>query len=134
MSFYEIANFIVNEYTYRCCECDICNSIKNTGSNKCCDDEKNCVAGVADYLKEKFGGDESESAYISATEIARYLNTEATDEQFAEVFALLHRAMSGRNMSNVYDTKQIIEQMDVDVLMQCLGRTLKEIQAQMEEK
>ena len=74
----------------------------------------------------------NEYTYMPATEIARYLNKEATDEQFAEVFALLHRAMFGRNLSNVYDTKQIIKQMNVDALMQCLGRTLKEIQNSLE--
>ena len=131
MSFYKkIADFIVNDY--KGCECSICNSIKNTGSNKCCEDENNCITGVVDCLKEMFGG--SEYTYIPAIEIARYLNSESTDEQFAEVFALLYKMMTqgGRGISNAYDAKQVIKQMDVDALMQCLGRTLKEIQVREE--
>lgn len=77
----------------------------------------------------------NEYTYIPAIEIARYLNSEATDEQFAEVFALLYKMMTqgGRGISNVYDTKQIIKQMDVNSLIQHLERTLKEIQVQLEE-
>ena len=64
MSFYKkIADFIVNDY--KGCECSICNSIKNTGSNKCCEDEKNCITGVVDCLKEMFGG--SEYTYIHSS-------------------------------------------------------------------
>ena len=75
---------------------------------------------------------------MKAYEVAAWLNnsdsTGATDEQFAEVFALLYKMMTqgGRGISNAYDTKQVIKQMDVDALMQCLGRTLKEIQVREE--
>lgn len=72
--------------------------------------------------------------YLSSSEIARFLNSETvTDEQFAEVFALLDMAQNGRGIPMMYDTKQVIKNMDVDGLMKRLGDMLKEIQQNVED-
>ena len=66
-------------------------------------------------------------------EIAEWLNKDATDEQFAEVFALLEIGMCGRGIPKEYDTETIILNMDVDLICSKLKHVLKEIQENVEE-
>ena len=71
---------------------------------------------------------------MKPNEIVKYLNTDATDEQFAEVFALLEIAMNGRGIPQEYDTEKIIAFMNVDIVCNKLKDILKEIQDNMADK
>lgn len=129
INYKELAEFMLKDFSEKG-ECQYCNAIKNTGSNVCCDDSNNCIKGLADYLYKRF-----ETGYkrMLASEVARYMNTEATDVQFAEMFALLDKAQNGRGIPMMYDTKQVIKNMDIDGLMERLGNMLKEIQQNIED-
>lgn len=65
---------------------------------------------------------------MNAREVANWLNAEATDEEFAEVFALLDMAMFGRGIPNNYSREGIIERADYNVLCKKLCDILTEIQ------
>lgn len=69
---------------------------------------------------------------MKAYEVAAWLNnsdsTGATDEQFAEVFALLEKMMYGRRIAEIYDAEFIIKNMDVDHICNTLKTILIEIQ------
>ena len=64
----------------------------------------------------------------SPYEIANWLNKEASDDQFAEVFALLEIMMNGRGNFNCYDTDGIILNMKPDVICNRIKTILNEIQ------
>lgn len=70
----------------------------------------------------------------SMYEIAEFLNKDATDEQFAEVFALLELSMNGRRVPQIYDTEQVICNMNVDSVCNRLRDILKEIQSNVREE
>jgi hypothetical protein len=65
---------------------------------------------------------------MSAIEVANWLNTEATDEEFAEVFALLDMAMFGRGIPKYYNRESIIKRADYKQLCKKLKDILLEIQ------
>lgn len=65
---------------------------------------------------------------MNAIEVANWLNTEATDEEFAEVFALLDMAMFGRGIPTHYSREGIIERADYNGLCKRLNDILLEIQ------
>lgn len=130
INYEELADFMLKDFSKKG-ECQYCNVIKNTGSNVCCNDSNNCIKGMADYLYKRF---ETDYMLMTASEVARFLNSETvTDEQFAEVFALLDMAQNGRGIPMMYDTKQVIKNMDVDGLMKRLGNILKEVQQNIED-
>ena len=70
---------------------------------------------------------------MKPSEIVNFLNTDATDAQFAEVFALLEISMCGRGIPQVYDTESIILNMNVDTICNKLKSILKEIQKKAED-
>lgn len=70
---------------------------------------------------------------MNVYEIAEFLNTKATDEQFAELFALLERAMFGRGVPKEYDTETIILNMDVNAVCKRMRNMLINIQREIEE-
>lgn len=65
-------------------------------------------------------------------EIAAWLNNldseGATDEEFAEVFALMDYSRNGRGLPNMYDSNILIKQMNVDAFCKHLKEILTEIQ------
>ena len=69
---------------------------------------------------------------MTAGEVVKFLNEDATDEQFAEVFALLEIAMIGRGLPMIYDTEDIILNMDIDCICNKVKIILKEIQENVE--
>lgn len=86
------------------------------------------VEKVEDLIKQL-----KEMMYMkSMYEIAKLLNYKVTDEQFAEVFALLERMMCGRQIPQIYDTEKLILNMDVDCVCNRLRQILKEIQGNVE--
>lgn len=127
INYEELADFIIQfskgDECVHCCP---------STANKCDSNNKNCVKGLATYLYSRF---ETDYILMTASEVARFLNSEAiTDEQFAEVFALLDMAQNGRGIPMMYDTKQVIKNMDVEGLMKRLGNILKEVQQNIEEE
>lgn len=129
INYEDLARFILYDFQKKG-ECHYCDVIKKTGNNDCCENENNCIKGFASYLYKRF---ETGYIHMTASEVARFLNLETTDEQFAEVFALLNIAQNGRGIPMMYDTKQVIKNMDVDSLMKQLGNMLKEIQQNVED-
>lgn len=125
VNYEELADFIIQfNKGDECVHC--CAAI----ANKCDSNNKNCVKGLATYLYTRF---ETDYICMTPSEIARHMNTETTDEQFAEVFALLDMAQNDRGIPMMYDTKQVIKNMDVDGLMKRLGNILKEVQQNIED-
>ena len=64
----------------------------------------------------------------TAYEIATWLNEDATDEEFASVFALLGMMMNGRKIPNIYDNIDIIVNANYDDVWRRLNTICKEIQ------
>ena len=71
---------------------------------------------------------------MKPNEVVKFLNTDATDEQFAEVFALLEIAMNGRGVPQDYNAEKIIAFMNVDIVCNKLKVILKEIQEKFASK
>lgn len=69
----------------------------------------------------------------TTSEIVKWINEDVSDEQFAEIFALLELTMLGRGVPRIYNTEQIILNMDVDCVCNRLKEILKEIQQNVEE-
>lgn len=71
-------------------------------------------------------------------EVAAWLNNAdslgATDEDFAEMFAILDFLRNGRRMPLMYDADQMILNMDVDGLCKHLKDVLTEIQNNIAEQ
>lgn len=68
-------------------------------------------------------------------EIAEWLNKDATDEEFAEVFALLEIGMCGRGIPKEYDTETIIRNTNFDTVCNKVKDVLKDIRGEeVEEK
>lgn len=65
---------------------------------------------------------------MNAKEIANWLNSEATDDEFAEVFALLDIAMFGRGIPEHYDQESIIKRADYNGFCKSLNNILTNIQ------
>lgn len=61
--------------------------------------------------------------------IADWLNSEATDEQFAETFALLGMMMTGRKIEQIYEQENIIRDMNVEAVTNRLHSILEEIKS-----
>jgi len=64
---------------------------------------------------------------MTASEVAQWLNYEATDEQFAETFALLEIMSYGRQAPQIYDQKEIIKSMNITTVCRRLNEILSEI-------
>ena len=71
---------------------------------------------------------------MNTNDVVKFLNQDATDEQFAEVFALLELSMNGRRVPQIYDTEQVICNMNVDSVCNRLRNILKEIQENVEDR
>lgn len=71
---------------------------------------------------------------FTTSEIVKWLNEDVSDEQFAEIFALLEFTMFGRDIPMIYDTEDIILDMDVDYVCNKLKEILKEIQENIKER
>ena len=67
---------------------------------------------------------------MTPREIAAWLNTECTDEEFIETFALLHQGTLGRGIPTEYDDKGIVGMMDVKCLCHRLEQILNEIKGE----
>lgn len=65
---------------------------------------------------------------MKVREVANWLNSVATDEEFAEVFALLDMAMFGRGIPENYNRDSIIERADYNGCCKALNRILLDIQ------
>lgn len=61
---------------------------------------------------------------MSPREVAEWLNSKCTDEEFVETFALLYRAMYGRGIPEEYDRKTMIDTINVKALCNELSYTL----------
>lgn len=70
----------------------------------------------------------------TTSEIVNWLNEDISDEQFAEIFALLELTMFGRGIPQIYDTEDVILNMNVDCVCNRLKEILKEIQENVEER
>lgn len=64
---------------------------------------------------------------IDARQVANWLNSEATDEEFAEVFALLDIAIFGRGIPENYNQETIIKNADYDGFCKTLNIMLSNI-------
>lgn len=67
---------------------------------------------------------------MNPREVAVWINTECTDEEFVETFALLYQGIYGRGISTEYDSKGIVEMMDVKHLCNRLEKILNEIKGE----
>ena len=70
---------------------------------------------------------------MKAYKVAKWLNTDSADGEFAEVFALLELTMCGRGIPNNYNAESIILNMNVDSVCEKLKCILKDIQQQVED-
>ena len=64
---------------------------------------------------------------MTPREIAVWLNSDCTDEEFVETFALLYQGMYGRGIPTEYDRETLIERMDTRYLCSRLEQILNEI-------
>ena len=61
---------------------------------------------------------------MSPREVAEWLNSKCTDEEFVETFALLNIAMYGRGIPKEYDRETVIKTINVTSLCNELNCTL----------
>ena len=64
---------------------------------------------------------------MNPREVAKWLNTECTDKEFVETFALLYQGMYGRGIPTEYNREVIVETIDTRYLCSRLEQILNDI-------
>jgi hypothetical protein len=71
---------------------------------------------------------------MTPREIAEWLNTESTDEEFLETFALFYKAIYGRGIPTEYDSKALVEDMNINLFCNELRKVLEDIREEILER
>ena len=71
---------------------------------------------------------------MTPKEVANWLNTDCTDEEFLETFALLYQGMYGRGIPTEYDSKALVENMNINLFCNELSKVLEDIREEILRK
>lgn len=64
---------------------------------------------------------------MSPRDIAIWINSESSNEDFLEMFSCLSLAMNGRGIPDEYDKKEIIKNMEVNSMLKRLNEIVTDV-------